>query len=153
MNSLAIPGTSMPITTGEALEKVLALEERIRDREQIEVQTEHILHGGMYSRTVRLAPGVVIVSVVIKVPTALIVNGKCRVFAGDRWHAMEGYNVMAGSAGRKPIFVTETATEITMIFPTQAQTVEQAEAEFTDEADGLLSRRQDGNDLITVTGA
>jgi hypothetical protein len=39
-----------------------------------------------------------------------------------------------------------------MIFRTDAKTVEQAEAEFTDEAEALMSRRND-NDTVTITGA
>jgi hypothetical protein len=39
-----------------------------------------------------------------------------------------------------------------MLFPTKAKTVEEAEAEFTDEADRLLSRHQEFQDLVTITG-
>ena len=55
-------------------------------------------------------------------------------------------------AGRKQIFVTRKPTVITMIFRTDAQTVEQAEAEFTDEAELLMSRQSD-SDLVLITGA
>jgi hypothetical protein len=91
--------------------------------------------------------------ILIKSPTTLLVNGKCAIFAGDKWHTLEGYNVIAASAGRKQMYVTLEPTEITMLFPTNAKTVEEAESQFTDEAAGLLSRRQEGNDLTVVTGA
>lgn len=150
--SLAPTGNALPPITAEMLERVKAAEGRIMQEEQISVQTEHILHGGMYSRTVRLAPRVVIVGTLLKVPTIVIVNGGTLMLAGDKWYELDGYNIMPASSGRKQIFVTKVATEITMIFATKAKTVEEAEAEFTSECANLLSRRQDGNDLVVITG-
>ena len=150
--SLAIIGNSLPAITPEMLEKVLAAESRIMQAPQIDVQTEHILHGGMYARTVRLAAHVVIVGVLLKVPTVLIVQGSTLMLAGDKWYRLDGYQVMPAQAGRKQVFVTNEETSITMIFATSAKTVEEAEAEFTDETGKLLSRRKDGNDIVTVTG-
>lgn len=148
----SVVGNVLPAATPAALEKIAKAENAIMQAKQIDVQTEHILHGGMYSRTVRLDPHVVIVGVLLKVPTVLIVNGRVWMLAGEKWHKLEGYNVMPASAGRKQVFVTLDATEITMIFPSKAKTVEEAEAEFTGETDKLLSRRQDGHDLVTITG-
>jgi hypothetical protein len=41
---------------------------------------------------------------------------------------------------------------MTMIFPTSAQTVEEAENEIFGEADQLLSRKDGSGDTITITG-
>ena len=150
MNQLTVENT-LPATTGEYLEKVCAVEERVRAMAQITVRTEHVLHAGMYARTVRLEANVLIVSVLIKVPTIIIVHGHARVFAGTGWYDIEGYSVVPASAGRKQIYVTLEPTEITMLFPTKAKTVEQAEAEFTDEFENLISRHSD-NDLFVITG-
>jgi hypothetical protein len=49
--------------------------------------------------------------------------------------------VIQASAGRKQIYVTTEPTEITMVFPSSAKTVEEAEDEFSDESANLLSRR------------
>jgi hypothetical protein len=95
---------------------------------------------------------VVIASVLIKIPTMLIVHGGAYVFAGDRWYQIVGYQAMPAAAGRKQVYVTFEPTEITMVFPSEAETVEEAEMEFTDEADQLLSRRQDNGDIVIVTG-
>jgi hypothetical protein len=149
--ALATVGSAVPATTPEALDIVNRVEAKFRTLPQLDVRTEHILHAGMYARTVRLEAGTAITSVLIKVPTMLTVNGKCKVFAGDAWHHFEGYRVIPACAGRKMIYVTFEPTEITMVFPTKAQTVEDAEREFTDEYDGLLSHHS-SNDVITVTG-
>lgn len=154
MSQLTMPNRALPPAPPEVIERLRQIEQAIRPHEgTLQVQMEHVLHGGMYARTCRVAANMAIVSVLIKTPTVLIVNGDCQVFAGSAWYALKGYNVMAASAGRKQIYVTATETEITMIFPTSARTVEEAEAEMTDEPDQLLSRRQSGNDLVTITGA
>jgi len=141
----------VPAATLEALEIINRVESKMRTMPQIDLKTEHILHAGMYARTVRLDARVAIVSVLIKVPTVLTVNGKCRVFAGDAWRDFDGYNVMPAQAGRKMIYVTFSPTEITMVFPSKAKTVEEAEREFTDEGSLLLSR-QSSDDIVTITG-
>lgn len=150
--TLAIQGNALPASTSETLAKIYEAEDYILTLPQIEIHTEHILHGGMYARTIRLATGVVITGALFKVPTILVVNGLCSMFAGDHWAQLDGFQVMAASKGRKQIFVTKEPTEITMIFKTDAKTVEEAENEFTDEADRLMSRTQDGDDVIIVTG-
>ena len=102
---------------------------------------EHTLHAGMYARTARVAPGMAFTSVMIRIPTIIVISGSCAVVVGDKWRFLEGYNVVPASAGRIQAYVTFTETAITMIFPSNAETIEQAEAEFTDEAADLLSRR------------
>jgi hypothetical protein len=142
----------LPATSADVMAQIAAIEEKMRGMEQIHPQMEHVLHGGMYARTCRLDAGVAIVSVLIKIPTMLIVNGGAYIFAGDRWYQIVGYQCMPASAGRKQVYVTFQPTEITMIFPSQARTVEDAEREFTDEPDALLSRQQDNHDIVVVTG-
>lgn len=149
--ALATVGSAIPATTPEALDIINRVEAEMRTMPQIDLKTEHILHAGMYARTVRLAARVALVSVLIKVPTVLTVNGKCRVFAGDSWHDFDGYQVLPAEAGRKMIYVTFAPTEITMVFPSNAKTVEAAEREFTDDDEMLLSRQCSG-DIVTITG-
>ena len=151
MSSLAILGNTIPTTTQESIEKVIAIENRLRQHEQAKISTEHIFHAGMYIRTVRLVPNTVFTSALIKIPTLVVINGICELYAGDQWIHLEGYNVVPADAGRKGIYVTRGIVEITMIFPSNAKTVEEAEAQFTDEAASLLSRTQD-NDIIVFTG-
>jgi hypothetical protein len=147
--TLATVGSAIPATPPEALKVIDQVEAEMRKMPQIELKTEHILHAGMYARTVRLAARVAIVSVLIKVPTMLTVNGKCRVFTGA-WRDFDGYNVLPASAGRKMIYITASPTEITMVFPSKAKTVEEAEREFTDDSDQLLSHQMN-HDVVTIT--
>ncbi len=109
--------------------------------ESTDVPMDHFIHGGIYTRTVWLREGVVLVGALIKVPTTLIISGKTRVFVGGGWIELEGYHIIQALAGRKQVFITHTPTVITMSFRTDADTVEEAEEEFTDETEMLRSRR------------
>jgi hypothetical protein len=105
----------------------------------------------MYARTVRLPAMGHFTNVVIKIPTMLVVSGYCYMLAGGKWARLTGYNVFAADAPRKQICITKEPTSVTMLFATGAKTVEEAEAEFTDEAAGLLSRGQPESNSVVIT--
>lgn len=134
------------------LDQLNALNEVILSYEQCPLATEHILHGGMYIRTIRLKPDTKMMGSLIKRPTVLIVNGNTSVLIGDERVELEGYNVIPGCAGRKQFFWTHGNVEMTMIVQTEAKTVEEAENEVFAEADQLMSRRDGGGDTILITG-
>ena len=136
----------------EKLNKLALVQDGLLTFEQIPIATEHLVHGGMYVRTIRLQPGTVMIGSLIKLATVLIVNGATSVLIGDDRVELEGYNVIPGCAGRKQLFLTRGEVEMTMIFPTKAKTVEEAEDEVFAEADLLMSRRDSSNDTITITG-
>lgn len=143
---------SLPATKPEMLEAIERLTEwQLAHDEGLELQTEHLIHGGMYVRTVAMPAGMVLTGALIKRPTVVIVTGSCGVLTGEEWTRLDGYNVLPASAGRKQVFISLSAVVISMMFPTQAKTVEEAERDFTDEAERLLSRRQDVNRVV-ITG-
>jgi len=156
MNNLAlalpIPAfPAMPSLTEETLDKVRQVEAEISELPQMQIDTLHVIHGGMYSRTVMVPANHVIVGVLIKVPTQVIVAGTARVLVGDKFQSISGFNVLPGQAGRKAIFIAISDIYITMIFKTDAQTVDEAEAEFTDETDILASRRDESHNIFVKT--
>lgn len=138
----------LPATAPEVIAALECFENQLIGQEPAKVPTEHVLHGGMYARTIAIPPGMVMTGAVIKLATMLIVVGSAEALAGDVWIELEGYNVLRGVAGRKALFVTRSTVVMTMVFPTSARTVEEAEREFTDDADRLLSRRQDANRVV-----
>ena len=70
-----------------------------------------------------------------------------------RSRRITGTAVIPASAGRKQAFVAHQDTSISMVFPTKSTSVEQAEAEFTDDADLLFSRRDADLNTEIITGA
>lgn len=134
---------NLPAMTGEAVDLVREAETKALELPQIELPTRHSLHAGMYARTIRIPAGVAITGALIKIPTILIVSGHCEVFTGGETVELRGYHVLQAGAHRKQVFMAHEDTDLTMLFPTKATTVEQAENEFTDEADMLQTRRPD----------
>lgn len=143
---------SLASMTNEAIDKVRRLEAALSHAPQVPLKTDHVIHGGMYARTIRIPAGAMLTGALIKLPTVLVVSGECSVFTGGDTIKLRGYHVIPASAVRKQVFLAHADTDLTMLFPSKATTVEEAEAEFTDETHLLLSRQQADQDLITITG-
>ena len=145
--------SSIPAMSPAAIGKVRQLESLASEQPQLPIVTEHTIHAGLYSRTIRLQAGTMITGALIKKATLLIVAGDALAYIGeDAPLRLQGYAVLPCSANRKQIFIAIEPTTLTMVLPTQAKTVEEIEAEWTDEADLLISRRDPDANRITVTG-
>lgn len=97
----------------------------------------------MYARTIRMPAGTAAVGTLIRVPTLLIVSGTCaltREIASTNFRAITSWR--ARSTGKQMAWALED-TEITMIFATQAKTVDEAEREFTVEFEQLQNRKKE----------
>lgn len=150
MTDLAIQ-RALPPTTPAALAKVCELEKRVLEAPQIDIFTQHVIHAGVYSRTICIPAGTVLTGALIKIPTTLVVCGRASVLLGDDQEVMvEGYHVFAASAGRKQAYIAHADTFVTMSFKTNAKSVHEAEAEFTDDHERLMSRV--GINEIVITG-
>lgn len=154
MNNL-VAQTQFAITpmTPDAIARVAALEQRVLALPQIPIHTQHVLHAGMYARTITIPAGVVLTGALVKRATLLVVSGDVIVSRGDdEGLRITGVAVLPASAGRKQAFATYADTTVTMVFPTSAATVEEAEAEFTDDTELLFSRRDPALNTIIITG-
>lgn len=131
----------LPPMSEECVESVRRLEAAVKQMPQIEIATEHVFHAGLYGRTILMPAGTVLVGVQIQIPTLLIIAGDCQMIGDDGPVRFAGYHVTRGQAGRKAGFLALGDTWLTMLFATDAKTVEEAENEFTNEPDNLGSRR------------
>jgi glyoxylate utilization-related uncharacterized protein len=138
--------------TADEIAKVRALESVLAGLPQLDLETIHTLHGGIYTRTIMMPAGSMLTGALVKIQTTVIVQGECTVFIGGRAVELSGYTVCPAGAGRKQAFAATSDTFITMMFPTSAQTVEQAETELTDEHDLLSSHSESNRNLIAITG-
>lgn len=143
MSSFLAKSSALPPCDGSALEALQQLEDEIASRPQITLPVEHHLHAGVYSRTVFIPKGIVACGVIINRPTQLIMSGHCRLTTGDKVVELEGFHVLDGEGHRKQIAYALEDTYFTMLFATNAKTVEEAETEFTDEADRLQTRNKE----------
>lgn len=152
MTGLVAADGRIPAMTAKAIDKVRKLESITRDLPQVEIATDHVLHGGMYARTICIPAGVVLTGAFVRVPTLLVFDGNATVNAGDDAITLVGYHVIAASANRRQAFLAHADTRLTMVFATQAKTVTEAEEEFTDEAHLLFSRKPGAVNRINITG-
>lgn len=144
--------TAIPAMSSDAIAAVAAEEARLRQSNlQIGLKTQHFFHGGIYRRTVFLPDGVEMIGVLIKIPTTIIVIGNVFMKTEEGWRQLVN-EVLTGSACRKQHFIASADTELSMLFPSQAKTVDEAEREFTDNFNDLLSRRIDAGEETIITG-
>lgn len=141
----------MPMSD-DAIDKVREYERRVEGFRQLTLTTDHVIHGGMYSRSLFMPMGTVLTGALIKVPTILIISGHVTIWLDNERTEIAGYQVFACSAKRKQAFAFHGDTNMTMIFATDSKTVADAENEFTDEADRLLSRQDSAINNINITG-
>jgi hypothetical protein len=149
MSELIVPPRRLAPASDAAIEKVRQFGELLKRMPQQSFTIEHLLHAGMYTRTTRLPAGTALAAVLIQVPTVLIIMGEGRVYNDDKVVEVAGYTVLAGSAGRKVAMVTLSEFAMSMIFPTQAKTIAEAEREFTPEHELLIAP---GGHTIVITG-
>jgi hypothetical protein len=138
--------------TPAAIETVRQVEQVALGLPQVPIFTEHVIHAGLYSRTVMVPADTLLTGALIKIATLLVIHGDALVYVGEQSFRVQGHAVLPASAGRKQAFVAVTDTYLTMVFPTTATTVEEAEQQFTDEAGMLFSRRDPDSNRITITG-
>lgn len=141
----------LPMTTA-AIEKVRRFEEILRELPQVKIETHHVLHAGIYSRTVKLPAGTTVTGVLIKIPTTIVVSGQCVFYIDEDVVEVNGHQVFAASGYRKQACHALADTTWTMSFRTDAKTIEECEQQFTDESEQLASRSADAVNIINITG-
>lgn len=149
MLSLAKTAAMIPRSSERGVGAIRELEAVNLRHPQLPAVTYHLIHAGMYARTLTLPAGSVLTGALIKRATILIFNGDATIATGEGSERLSGFHVIAASAHRKQAFLAHGETTLTMIFPSSARDIEAAEAAFTDEADRLFSRY--GENVVTIT--
>ena len=142
----------IPEMTLDQIDAVRQLEQRALQHEQVPIETQHVLHGGIYTRTIRIPAGVLIVGALIVIPTTITISGECLAYIGGTMQRVSGHAVIPASANRKQVFLAVTETFLSASCRTNAVTVEEAESELTPEVDHLLSRRASSHNIYSVSG-
>ena len=134
--------TNLPVMGQSEVDSVRELETAAMRLPQVHIPTDHVFHAGMYARTIKIPAGVALTGAQIKIPTILIISGDTLVYGENGATRYTGYHVALGQRGRKQAFYALQDTYLTMLFPTDATTVDAAEREFTDEYEKLFSRKE-----------
>ena len=150
---LIVAHKHIPAMDAPSVQKVRDLEKELLKLPQGQYDTNHVIHAGMYARTLITPPYTLITGALIKIPTILITHGEITAYVGNGVVRLHGYNVLPASAGRRQaVFSHDTVAHYTMMFPTTHKTVEEAEKQFTDEYDLLASHRDEKFNYTVITG-
>ena len=140
----------LPPSSKETIQQAVDIEDFSRGHEQVDIATNHVIHAGIYTRTICVPAGVMITGALIKIPTIVTVSGHCIVLVGDDDSlVIDGFKVLPSYSNRKQVFIAKEDTYISMAFKTQAKTVDEAEQEFTDDFEYLKSRNEYNDIIIT----
>lgn len=134
--------SELPVSDSATEQNIERIKEALNHFEPAEIKTEHFLHGGLYVRTCYHPKGSVLLGALIRVPTVLIVDGSVDIRSGEAVVEVRGHAVLRGVPGRRALVVTYEDSKATMVFRTDAKTVEEAEEEMTAEYEQLLTRRE-----------
>lgn len=153
LDELALPPSTIPAMADSDIDAVQRLEQANLQRPQHKVATSHAFHAGLYARTVTVPAGCLLTGALIKIATVLIANGHALMYLDGAPQELRGYNVLLADARRKQAFVALADTHLTMLFATDAKTIEDAEREFTDEHALLVSRHADAENRLLQVGS
>ena len=146
MNEITQLETGFAAMSREDIAKIRGIREALKEElvanpdAEVEIPCEQHLHAGFYSRTIFIPKDTVAVGVTILKDTQLVISGHVLMNDGTHVVEIEGYRVLECKAGRAQIARTLKDTYMTMSFATDAKTVREAEDEFTDEPEQLLTR-------------
>lgn len=124
-----------------SIEAVRELEGFLLELPQVDLQTSHVVHGGMCARTILIPAGVVLTGALTNCDNTCIISGDITVTTDDGAQRLTGYRVIPAKAGAKRAGIAHADTWWTTIHCTDLTEITEIENEMTDESDGLGSRR------------
>lgn len=142
MSELATEPTAAEITAPAGSNAaVRKLESALLQLPQVDLKTSMLLHGGMAARTILIPAGVVLTGATTKKANLCIVVGDITVTTDDGPLRLTGFHVLPAGPGLKRAGVAHADTLWTTVWPTDAERIEDAENDMTDESDMLQTRR------------
>lgn len=123
-------------------EAVRKLESMLLQLPQVDLKTSTLLHGGMAARTILIPAGVALTGAMTNKANLCIVVGDITVTTDDGPLRLTGFHVLPAGPGFKRAGIAHADTLWTTVWPTEAERVEDAEDEMTDESAALQTRRE-----------
>ena len=120
---------------------VRTLEATLLQLPQVNMHTEHLVHGRMYARTILIPAGTLLTGAMTNADNICVVCGDITVTTDDGPQHLVGYHVLPAKAGAKRAGIAHQDTWWTTLIHTDRMDVTEIEDEFTDESDKLGSRR------------
>lgn len=118
----------------EIIDKIYNLQSEMVKLPQVELQTKHLFHGGMYCREVFRNAGVVIVGKVHKKEHLyMIVSGTVTVNTNEEIKTITGPCIIPSKIGTKRVVYAETDAICMTIHRTDATTLEEVEEDLVED--------------------
>lgn len=144
MSGQVIRSEALPPLTPADAQKMGGIVSCLLETPEVGIPLDDFFHAGTYVRTCLVPKGAAIVGALIKIPTVVIVSGKCEVTAGSSVRVVDGYAVLRAAPMRRQAFFAVEDTYVTMSFASNAKTRAEAEKEFTDEWELLTTNLEGG---------
>ena len=125
-----------------SVETVQALTDHLLMLPQIDCQTTHLVHGGMYARTIFIPAGSTLTGAKTNLKNVCIVAGDITVTTDQGMKRLTGYTLIPANAGFKRAGFAHADTYWTTLFATELTDVEEIEDTITDDSDKIQTRRQ-----------
>ncbi len=134
------------LTLPSTNDAVAALGDMLLTLPQTDLSTQHLVHGGMYARTIFIPAGTVLTGALASADNICVVHGDITVTTDDGPKRLTGFNVLAATAGKRRAGVAHADTWWSTLWPTDLTSIHDIEDSLTPEADKLQTRR----DLLGV---
>lgn len=122
-------------------ESVSRLESIVLDAPQVDLETSHVIHEGVCSRTIFIKAGTVLTGAKTNLPNICIVSGDITVTTDEGPKRLAGYHVLKASAGFKRAGYAHADTYWTTIWTSELTDIAELEDEMTNESFMLQTRR------------
>jgi hypothetical protein len=133
--------SDLAIFAHPTVEKVRKLEQAILTTPQIEIDTTHVVHGGMCARTIFIPAGAVVTGVLTNLDNICVMSGDITVTTTEGSKRLTGFHVIPAAKGFKRAGYAHADTYWTTIWPTGLTDITEIENEMTEESAMLLTRR------------
>lgn len=120
---------------------VRAFERTLATLPQVDLQTLHLVHGGMYARTIFIPEGTVLTGALTKQDNVCVVFGDITVTTDEGAQRLTGFHVLPAKAGAKRAGIAHADTWWATLMTTEHVEVADIEQQMTDEAELLQTNR------------
>lgn len=124
-------------------ETVRQLEQVLLGMPQVDLATSHLVHGGVYARTILIPAGTLLTGAQTNADNICVMCGDITVTTDDGPLRLTGFHVLPARAGFKRAGMAHADTWWTTLWPTDLTDIGQIEDEMSGESD-LLQTRRDG---------
>ena len=120
---------------------VRKLERQMAELPQVDLGTTHVVHAGLYARTIVIPAGTVLTGALTNCENLCVISGDISVSTDEGLQRLTGYHVLPARAGFKRAGWAHADTHWTTVVATELTDIEAIERMATDEADLLQTRR------------